>query len=58
MVAKPRRITPAEYLAFEEASVEKHEYVRGQVFAMSGADPKHTLICGNLIAGPSRSSAR
>ena len=46
---KPRRVTPAEYLAFENASAEKHEYLRGQLFAMAGASPKHNLICGNII---------
>jgi Uma2 family endonuclease len=27
-------MTEAEYLAFERASREKHQYVRGEVFAM------------------------
>jgi Uma2 family endonuclease len=56
MVAKPQRMTIAEYLAMEEASEEKHEYVRGYVYplhrdapvGMSGADPKHVLINLNL----------
>jgi Uma2 family endonuclease len=48
-VDKPRRVTPAEYLALEKASPEKHEYLRGQIFAMAGASPKHNLVCGNII---------
>jgi Uma2 family endonuclease len=44
-----RRVTPAEYLAAEAPSDQKHEYVRGEVFAMAGVTPKHNLICGNVI---------
>jgi Uma2 family endonuclease len=44
-----RRLTPAEYLAMESQSAEKHEYLRGEVFAMAGATPKHNLFCGNII---------
>jgi Uma2 family endonuclease len=44
-----RRVTPAEYLAAEALSDQKHEYVRGEVFAMAEATPKHNLICGNII---------
>jgi Uma2 family endonuclease len=47
--APERRVTPAEYLAAEWASVQKHEYVRGHVYAMAGATPKHNLVCGNVI---------
>lgn len=36
-------MTYAEYLAFEEASAEKHEYVRGQTYAMSGGTPEHAV---------------
>jgi Uma2 family endonuclease len=44
-----RRFSPAEYLAAERASEVKHEYLRGRVYAMAGASPKHNVICGNLI---------
>jgi hypothetical protein len=30
-------ISPEEYLAMERAATEKHEYYRGEIFAMSGA---------------------
>jgi hypothetical protein len=33
-----------EYLAFERGSHEKHEYFKGEVFAMSGAGPRHNII--------------
>lgn len=32
---RPRRMTEAEYLAFEENSLEKHEFVNGELVAMS-----------------------
>ena len=45
-------VTPAEYLAFESRSQQKHEYLAGRVFAMAGASPKHNLTCGNMIRAP------
>lgn len=39
------RMTEAEYLAFDRASEIKHEYYRGEIFAMSGGSPEHNLIC-------------
>ncbi len=39
----------AEYLEIENASVEKHEYYRGEIFSMSGASPRHNIISSNLI---------
>lgn len=40
-------MTPEEYLAFEETSPIKHEYVNGQVFAMSGGTDAHNTIALN-----------
>jgi Uma2 family endonuclease len=34
----------------ENASLEKHEYYKGEVFAMSGAKVPHVMIAGNLFA--------
>jgi len=31
------RMSESEYLAFERASEFKHEYVNGEIYAMSGA---------------------
>lgn len=42
--------TLAEYLVFEEASNEKHEYLAGQIYAMAGGSPAHNQICFNLSA--------
>ncbi len=39
-----------EYLLFENAATEKHEYYQGEVFALSGAKITHNRIAGNLFA--------
>jgi Uma2 family endonuclease len=43
-------IAPEAYLAAEEISPVKHEYVDGQVYAMAGASDAHVTIMGNLFA--------
>jgi Uma2 family endonuclease len=40
----------AEYLAFEEKSLSKHEYAVGQIFPMAGASERHNRIGGNVFA--------
>jgi Uma2 family endonuclease len=47
------RYTLAEYLELERSTQVKHEYYRGEVFAMGGASFAHTVIVGN-IAGELR----
>ena len=47
--AAKRTWTPAEYLAWERSSPEKHEFFDGEVFAMSGASLDHNRIVGNLV---------
>ncbi len=42
-------LTPAEYLAQEENSPVKSEYVDGESYAMSGAKRAHNLIASNLL---------
>jgi Uma2 family endonuclease len=44
------RLTPEEYLATERQATYKSEYVNGEVFAMSGASPRHVLIVTNVVA--------
>jgi len=48
MATAPNFLTPEEYLRLERASLEKHEYADGQMFAMSGANRKHRLIQDNI----------
>ena len=38
-----------EYLEYENASQEKHEYYNGEIFAMAGASDDHAAIETNLI---------
>ena len=48
-------MTYSDYLAAEEASEIKHEYLRGEVFAMAGGTPEHAALAARasaaLIAG-------
>jgi Uma2 family endonuclease len=37
-----------EFLAWETTQPERHEYWRGEVFAMAGADEAHGTVAGNL----------
>jgi Uma2 family endonuclease len=39
--------TEDEYLALERASLERHEYLDGQIYAMAGESPAHATICTN-----------
>lgn len=53
-MAEPRR-TPREmsreaYLEFERQADVKHEWYRGEVFAIAGARRDHVMISGNLAA--------
>ena len=43
-------LTVEEYLKAEESSEIRHEYLGGQIFAMSGASREHNLIAGNIFA--------
>ena len=44
---EPLRMSETDYLVFEEQSENKHEYVNGEIFAMTGASLTHTVICQN-----------
>jgi Uma2 family endonuclease len=60
--AETRVATADEYLSLDRAAAEKHEFYKGEIFAMAGASPTHNLIVGNIItalnpalrAGPCR----
>ena len=48
------RLTPEEYIAFErkalpDAEIIRHEYINGELIAMSGASREHNLITGNIF---------
>ncbi len=44
------KLTPEEYFAWEEKQLEKHEYIGGQVYAMSGGSVNHGRIAIRLTA--------
>ena len=44
-----QKMSIEEYLEMENASLEKHEYYKGEVFAMSGAKVPHNIIARNLL---------
>jgi Uma2 family endonuclease len=52
MAALPQRdwISEDEYLAMELAGEIKHEYLDGEVFAMTGASRKHVLLSSSVNA--------
>jgi Uma2 family endonuclease len=46
----PRRYTVEEYLAMEEKSEIRHEFVNGKLISMAGASANHHDISGNVFA--------
>jgi Uma2 family endonuclease len=42
-------LTPAEYLRIERAAEYRSEYLAGEMFAMAGGSPRHSLIKTNLL---------
>lgn len=54
------QFTPEEYFAWEGKQLEKHEYIDGEVYAMSGGSVNHsriavrfTALCANHLEGGS-----
>jgi len=43
------QLTPEEYFAWEEQQLEKHEYLDGEVYAMSGGSVNHGRIAIKFI---------
>lgn len=46
--AAQTHLTPEEYLAFERKATTKHEYLNGQIVAMSGASFAHNFLTMNV----------
>ena len=42
-------LQPQDYLAWEAEQAERHEYVDGEVYAMTGAHDAHNRIAGNVF---------
>jgi Uma2 family endonuclease len=49
-VQENRTYSPEEYLELEIPSVDKHEYIDGEIRLMSGGMPNHNRVIGNLFA--------
>jgi Uma2 family endonuclease len=49
-VPNRRHYTVEEYLALESDAPIKHEFYRGELFAMAGASIRHNEIAGNIFA--------
>lgn len=47
-VAKPRYVTPQEYLVWERKAESRSEYHDGVIVAMAGASWEHGIIIGNI----------
>src|SRR5688572_25434080 len=47
----PRRYTIQEYLRMEYDAEQRHEYYDGEIVAMAGGTPPHSLIITNILAG-------
>jgi Uma2 family endonuclease len=43
-------VTREQYLEIERSTDEKHEFFRGEIFAMEGASEAENLIVGNVLA--------
>ena len=43
------KLTPEEYFIWEEQQLLRHEYLSGEVYAMSGGTQNHGRIASNLI---------
>jgi Uma2 family endonuclease len=48
MAPEHRRLSVAEYVVFERDSRSKHEFYRGELFAMAGGTIRHNDISGNI----------
>ncbi len=49
-LAERSGLSPADYLAWERQQPVRHEFVRGEVFAMAGGTPRHNALCVNVAA--------
>lgn len=48
--AEQIRFSAEDYLVWEETQAEKHEFLAGEVFAMTGARQDHVIVSGNIFA--------
>jgi Uma2 family endonuclease len=53
-IADLRFVSPEAFLEWENRQQEKHEYLRGAVYAMTGASQAHVVVNGNLFVAVSQ----
>ncbi len=46
-----QKFTISEYLEMENASIEKHEYYKGEIFDRADCKLQHLIVTGNILAG-------
>jgi hypothetical protein len=56
--AAVRRMSYAEYLEFERSADVKHDYLRGEVFALAGGSPERSRLRGEPHPGAGCGAAR
>lgn len=49
MLQQKLYLTPQEYLELERQAETKSEYFNGEIYALAGASPRHTVIAANVI---------
>jgi Uma2 family endonuclease len=49
MLAAKKGVSYRDYLDVEASSEERHEYLDGQIWAMSGGTPRHSRVKTNLL---------
>lgn len=49
--AETMKMTREEFLVWVETQPGRHEYIGGEVFAMTGARQTHVIVAGNCYAG-------
>lgn len=48
--SQPLKLTPVQYFAWEEQQLCRHEYINGEVYAMSGGTQNHSRISLKVAA--------
>jgi Uma2 family endonuclease len=50
LALRKAEFTGDDYLAWEASQSQRHEYVRGEVFAMAGGEDRHASATGNVYS--------
>jgi Uma2 family endonuclease len=50
MAPPQQKLSLTDFYSWEEAQEDRHEFYRGEVFAMAGGSRAHADVCGNVFA--------